>query len=641
MRVLFIRHGESEENVTSNTLFNPGGPPPSTEAILKLINETDGPMVDRNLSSLGKQQANILKDFYINPLKQIINNNDDNKIKFVSSIQKRAWSTILPLAKALNKEIYIRDDLHEVGAGPPIPGIRKYAKLIAEKKKDRILVTANELHEIEPRLNTKQYCNQNGSILQDGSLHPGFDPIDTYPEEDLSIGMTGAFLEQVTTRGNNVKQWLQSDELQNEIGSNGLLIIASHAAFLSRLILKSILNCKDWKFNVNLKNSSTTLMSITKTTCDLLTYNNEDHLIKESNGDGRIDSSRLLSRGNKKVRILFVRHGESISNSLLRKYFNGKTKPTETELLQLIHKDKYPVDPPLTSVGVNEMNKFTDYYKQSIQSIINNGIKVKFVASVLNRAWNTILPLATSCNQDIYIRDDLHEISPHGPPMPGMKEFAILWEKEGLDRLHITADELNEHEPRLNTSQYCSNNNGPIFPEGSMTYPLPASVLYPSEGGAMMPKMWDQLLKRCEQVANWLKSKELHEEMSGGGLIIIGCHGGIMATMFNSVFFGRENWQMSMDAQATLVNTSTCLFEITRKNRSFSSSNDGDNGKMMMHHSSDDDDDDATIDVVSYANINHLISSDVNFDLARFLIGSGGHGHAGSNDNNNIKEAKL
>ena len=161
MRVLFIRHGESEENVTSNTLFNPGGPPPSTEAILKLINETDGPMVDRNLSSLGKQQANILKDFYINPLKQIINNNDDNKIKFVSSIQKRAWSTILPLAKALNKEIYIRDDLHEVGAGPPIPGIRKYAKLIAEKKKDRILVTANELHEIEPRLNTKQYCNQN------------------------------------------------------------------------------------------------------------------------------------------------------------------------------------------------------------------------------------------------------------------------------------------------------------------------------------------------------------------------------------------------------------------------------------------------------------------------------------------------
>ena len=127
--------------------------------------------------------------------------------------------------------------------------------------------------------------------------------------------------------------------------------------------------------------------------------------------------------------------------------------------------------------------------------------------------------------------------------------------------------------------------------------------------------------------------------MSGGGLIIIGCHGGIMATMFNSVFFGRENWQMSMDAQATLVNTSTCLFEITRKNRSFSSSNDGDNGKMMMHHSSDDDD--ATIDVVSYANINHLISSDVNFDLARFLIGSGGHGHAGSNDNNNIKVAKL
>ena len=57
MRVLFIRHGESEENVTSNTLFNPNGPPPSTEAILKLINETDGPMVDRNLSSLGKQQA--------------------------------------------------------------------------------------------------------------------------------------------------------------------------------------------------------------------------------------------------------------------------------------------------------------------------------------------------------------------------------------------------------------------------------------------------------------------------------------------------------------------------------------------------------------------------------------------------------
>ena len=49
-------------NVTSNNLFNPEGPPPSTEAILKLINETDGPMVDRNLSSLGKQQANILKD---------------------------------------------------------------------------------------------------------------------------------------------------------------------------------------------------------------------------------------------------------------------------------------------------------------------------------------------------------------------------------------------------------------------------------------------------------------------------------------------------------------------------------------------------------------------------------------------------
>ena len=114
MRVLFIRHGESEENVTSNTLFNPGGPPPSTEAILKLINETDGPMVDRNLSSLGKQQANILKDFYINPLKQIINNNDDNKIKFVSSIQKRAWSTILPLAKALNKDIYICKNQEEV-----------------------------------------------------------------------------------------------------------------------------------------------------------------------------------------------------------------------------------------------------------------------------------------------------------------------------------------------------------------------------------------------------------------------------------------------------------------------------------------------------------------------------------------------
>ena len=60
---------------------------------------------------------------------------------------------------------------------------------------------------------------------------------------------------------------------------------------------------------------------------------------------------------------------------------------------------------------------------------------------------------------------------------------------------------------------------------------------------------------------------------------------------------------------------------------------------MMMHSS--DDDDDATIDVVSYANINHLISSDVTFDLARFLIGSGGHDHAGSNDNNNNIKAKL
>ena len=564
VRLLLVRHGHSAQNFIVNKYFN-GKVPPTEEEMNNFVDE-NGLEPNPTLSPQGEAQANALAEYFKVPFERI--KKEGNKILLLSSFMQRAYKTLLPLAKAISQDIYIHDECHEVNtSGPPYPGMIKMAKLMAANGKSIINQSAKELHELEPRLNTTKYCkNQTGPIVKD--FHPGIQQYECYypDDENWKFGMPQNALQIFANRAAKLQAWLQSDEIQNQYGKNDLIVIASHGAILSILSHMCLLGRNIWKFNPNLKNASTSLFNITADRVELGFYNNEHHLLRSSNPMIDIDlSSRLISGGNK-MHVMFLRHGESTQNILTGKYLDYKTVPTNDAILKMMSEGGDNPNPELSTNGRQQVSEFTSYYLNSFKTIIDDkNCKVKFCSTVLKRGWESILTLAKRCNSDVYIRPDLHEITGHGKPGPGVLEWAKLWAIDNKDRLYQTGEELHAVEPILNTAEYC-NLHSPILTNGSLHYPIKIEDVYDPKTFGIQEPFWNVFIKRCENVLAWLQSKELQNEMNsnstGGGLVVLSSHGGFLSVMSNNVILGRDWWRPT-STLINLNNTATCIFEVT------------------------------------------------------------------------------
>ena len=286
MRLLLIRHGESQNNVKVHQHFHMStpdltGPPPAIiESLAQSWKEND------LLTSKGHSQARLLSSKYssvINAIKK-----EGHPVRIFSSIQNRPIQTALPLAQTTETLLEIIDDLHEIGGpGPPFPGVRELHQAMVRLGRDGISETAAEIRALDPLVDTSRLQRQSGRVLPRNN-----DEI----YSSVPFTMLQSFANSISHRAGRVKEFLMSKELHDELGEDGLCVVFSHAAFLTFLIYEKLLGIEmrpvaEWEpkdffdkggvvLGQHMGNTATHLLDMDREgRCSAVWLNNLSHLV--------------------------------------------------------------------------------------------------------------------------------------------------------------------------------------------------------------------------------------------------------------------------------------------------------------------------------------------------------------------------
>eukprot|EP01059_Diplonema_ambulator_P022237 TRINITY_DN3739_c0_g2_i2.p1 TRINITY_DN3739_c0_g2~~TRINITY_DN3739_c0_g2_i2.p1 ORF type:complete len:257 (+),score=37.67 TRINITY_DN3739_c0_g2_i2:55-825(+) len=198
MRVLFIRHAQSENNNLQDNIEKlvQAKELDSAAALKKWYSERSS---DADLTVRGKEEAEKLGVYYAGVL-------DGEDVVAYTSGMLRTCKTIAPLAKRMHLDVRVHPELHEEG------GIYKTDP---ETKQ----------HSLGDVRTAQDIAN---SFNYDISLLPSTGPWYTHPRNTLESR------EECKNRARKIAGWLYSQPLHDEVGDR-LLIIVSHQHFLTYL----------------------------------------------------------------------------------------------------------------------------------------------------------------------------------------------------------------------------------------------------------------------------------------------------------------------------------------------------------------------------------------------------------------------
>ena len=274
MRVLFVRHGLSRNNVLQEAAFHHfdgGEPDPVLFAKLKAEARADD-----HLTEHGHEQARLLAAMYAAPLRRLLS--AGKAVQIFCSVQNRPLETIIPLAEQLALPIVVTPDLHEIAAsGPPVPGMLEFTEHMKAVGTDKIWKTAEDLRSQHPLIDTSRVPST-GPVLPNGSMTaPVVTPdgnIVPEPTVEEQYGVAAgrmvpgtALMDLVSARSRNVASFLRSDDVQSRTGADGLAIVCSHGAFVGSLIARLIGMDTQQAFasgiaGPSMPNTGTTLMDV-------------------------------------------------------------------------------------------------------------------------------------------------------------------------------------------------------------------------------------------------------------------------------------------------------------------------------------------------------------------------------------------
>jgi broad specificity phosphatase PhoE len=198
LRLLFVRHGESTNNVIQTTH---GPQVVSGELSLEDFNKIwySQRSDDPDLTGKGLAEAEQLASYYSQAFKE-----RGDSVKIYVSSMRRALQTAQPLARSMKCEVLARTDLYEIGG--IYTGGQDGQPLELGKTK-----TASEIN-----------------------AEFGYD-VQALPNEGQWYVEGHETMAQAINRANRVAQWLRSESLREESG-NSIVVLVMHHGFINLLL---------------------------------------------------------------------------------------------------------------------------------------------------------------------------------------------------------------------------------------------------------------------------------------------------------------------------------------------------------------------------------------------------------------------